>query len=190
MTNQVQKVSRAARWTESTWSEITDHVAAVFHLTDEQTEALRETKAAQLIAAIPYLAGSTNPQRVAIANMAVYMMSVTSTKKAFNATPADDQDIFARLELARYPDGNAKIIERGMALIALNMLADYRRDVILDIANQKHNPIATGAWDYEALERRLVETIEAIPSPDMDDIVTRHQIMNAKWTYQMFPNWF
>lgn len=190
MTNQVQKVESATRWSESTWSGIASHVAEVFHLDEEQTQALMDTKIAELIAAIPFLAGSSNPERVAIANLAVYMASISSTKPLFNATPADDHDIFARLDLARYPDGDQRIIDRGMALIALNMLADYRRDVIFDVANQKHNPIATGAWDFEELRANLLERIESVDCPQMDRISTAREIVNAKWWAGAFPSWF
>ena len=128
--------------------------------------------------------------RTSLANLSVYMMYVGPTKEVFNATPQDDTDIFARLDLARFIGGRQEIVDRGVALLALNMLADYRRDVVFDIANGKHNPVATGAWEYDDLEAELLQQITAVDCPQMDAIITAPEIMDALWLNGMFPNWF
>lgn len=190
MTIATQKVSRASRWTESTWLEISDHVAQTFRLSEEETVQFRASHIAKLLGAIPYLAGCDNPMRCAVSNLAVYMMSVGSAKEAFNATAGDDQDVFARLKLARYDGGDQAIIDRGMALIALNMIADYKRDVIFDVANEKHNPVASGAWDYAEVAGALIGQIEAVDCPEMDDIADVHTIVDKNWAWSSWPSWF
>lgn len=190
MTISTEKVSRASQWTESTWSEVSDHVATTFRLSDEERAQLRSSHIAKLLGAIPFLAGCDHPMRTAVSNLAVYMMSVGSAKEAFNATVEDDSDVFARLKLARYEGGDERVIERGMALIALNMLADYRRDVVFDIANEKHNPVATGAWDFNAIKTDLIEKIESIDCPQMDEIAESHTIVDKNWAWSAWPDWF
>ena len=176
-------------WTEGKWEAITDHLAMKFRLNDEEKAIVAGTKVAELIAAIPFIAGCDQPMETSLANMAVYMMSVGPGKEAFNATPEDDQDIFARLSLARFDGGDRAIVDRGMNLLALNMLSDYRRDVVVDTAYGKHNPVATGAWDYESLEEELMTKIEAVDCPQMDAIITAPEIKNAYWLNGMFPSW-
>ncbi|MFW6312510.1 MAG: hypothetical protein ACOC2N_01330 [Spirochaetota bacterium] len=113
MTIATQKVSRASHWTESTWLEISDHVAKTFRLTAQEELQFRSSHIAELLGAIPFLAECDNPMRCAISNLAVYMMSVGSAKEAFNATAGDDHDVFARLKLARYEGGDQTVIDRG-----------------------------------------------------------------------------
>lgn len=190
MTIATQKVSRASLWTESTWLEISDHVAETFRLSAEEKSQFRGSHIAKLLGAIPYLAGCESPMRCAVSNLAVYMMSTGSAKKAFNATAGDDHDVFARLSLARYEGGNQAIIDRGMALIALNMIADYKRDVIFDVASEKHNPVASGAWDYDEIAGDLIGRIEAVDCPEMDDIADVHTIVDKNWAWSSWPSWF
>lgn len=181
MTSNTKTLRRATQFTESTWLDLADHVAASFRLTEEENQILRDSRIAKLLAAIPFLAGCENPARTSISNLAVYMMSVNESKAFFNATPDDDNDVFARLSLARFDGGDEAIIKRGLSLLALNMIADYKRDVVWDLANSKYNPIANGAWDFEALHAQLTSTIEAIDCPQMDEIVEAHQIVNNFW---------
>lgn len=190
MTIATQKVSRASRWTESTWLEISDHVARTFRLSAEEELQFRSSHIAKLLGAIPFLAECNNPMRSAISNLAVYMMSVGSAKDAFNATARDDHDVFARLKLARYEGGDQAVIDRGMALIALNMIADYKRDVEHDRSIGKYNPIGAGVWDYGELRDKLLANVESVDCPEMDEIIDVHTVMNVFWNYDAFPNWF
>jgi hypothetical protein len=176
-----QRVIAGAVWTKETWAEIRDLVSAKFRLSETEREGLSQSRVAQLIASIPFLAGSSNAKRVSLANMAIYMMSFGESKDAFNATTDDDRDVFARLQLANFGDGDPQIIERGLAMIALNMVADYRRDTVADIVNGKHNPIAAASWDYEELKLELGRKVESVSCPGMDDICSVPEIMDSFW---------
>ena len=77
-----------------------------------------------------------------------------------------------------------------MSLIALNMLSDYRRDVELDASIGKYNPIGAGDWNYDEKLDELLTSISAVDSPEMDDIVEVHTIMNSLWNFMSFPDWF
>ena len=190
MTTRKQEVIRASQWTESTWSEITDHVAATFRMTEEEKRGLVSHEISKLLASIPYLAGCDSPLRTSLANLSVYMMSIREGKSAFNANASDDDDVMARLGLARFEGGDRRVIDRGMALIALNMVSDYQRDVIFDIANGKHNPIASGAWDFEPVVNDLIRKIDATDCSEMDRIATKETIVDKFWDAGFFPTWF
>ena len=190
MTVSTQKVSRVSQWTENTWLETTDHVAREFGLADRSVCALRAKNIARLIGAIPFLAGCENPERTAIANLSHYVMSCGVGKELYAASPGNSTDVFGRLAPARYVGGDSAIIRKGMSLIALNMLSDYRRDVELDASIGKYNPIGAGDWNYDEKLDELLTSISAVDSPEMDDIVEVHTIMNSLWNFMSFPDWF
>ena len=191
MTKQTDTQSRVSQFTESTWLDIASHVAASFRLTDQESKILLESRIAKLLASIPFLAGCENPERTSVSNLAIYMMSVNESKAFFNATPQDDRSVFARLSLARFEGGDQAIIDRGISLLAVNMIADYKREVVWDLTNGKHNPIANGTWDYDELFAQLRSTIEAVECPQMDEIVEVHEIVdNFWWTGYGNDGWF
>lgn len=191
MTNSSQKVSTTtAKWTEATWHEIVEAVGESFRMTAIEKSSLQEHEIAKLLAAIPFLANCDHPLRTSLANLGVYMMSIRSGAKVFSATEEDDADVMDRLKLARFEGGDKQIVDRGMALIALNMLADYQRDVVFDLANQKHNPIGTRAWDYETTFNRLVTQIDSVECSEMDRIATKETIVDKFWNAEFFPEWF
>ena len=189
MTIRTQKVRDQVSTQKQTWFAICDKVGARFRMTHEELEQLRNHTISELIASIPYLAGCENPERTAISNLAVYLMSLGATKSAFCATPEDDADVFARLRMARYEGGDAAVIRRGMSLIALNMITDYRRDAEADLAAGKYNPIASGAWEYDQLHDELLQNILTVDCPQMDEISTVEEVKNSFWGIDSRPGW-
>jgi hypothetical protein len=181
MSVSTQKVRRASQFTESTWLDLANHVASAFRLTKEETDILRSSQVAKLIAAIPYLAGCNEPARTSVANLSIYMASVGPAKQFFAPAESDDQDVFARLNLARFDGGDPAIIQRGLSLLAINMVADYKRDAVWDTAHKKHNPIANGTWNYDELYGQLLKNVEAVDCPEMDEIATVPTIVNNYW---------
>ena len=190
MTTVTQKVRRASRWTESTWLEVSDHVAGQFGLTEGKRQALQAKKIARLIASIPYLANCDEPFLLAQANLGHYVMSCGVGKNLYAPTPENSTDVFGRLSPAQYKGGDHGIILRGMSLIALNMIADYKRDVEHDRSVGKYNPVGEGDWDFVQLRDRLLANVEAVDCAEMDEIIDVHTIMNVFWNYDAFPDWF
>jgi hypothetical protein len=170
--------------------ELTDHVAREFGLDGRRLEALRSKKIARLIGAIPFLAECDDPKDLATANLRHYVMSCGAGKSLYAATERNSTSLFGRLAPAQYKGGNEAIILRGMSLIALNMLADYKRDVDLDRATGKYNPIGAGDWDYDEKLNELLTNISAVDCPDMDEIVEVHTVMDQFWNFDAFPDWF
>jgi hypothetical protein len=190
MTITTEKVRRATQWTESNWSAITDLVAREFGLNERDLQALRSKEIARLIGAIPFLAGCDDPAALAIDNLRHYVMSCGIGKELYAATEENSADVFGRLDPARYQGGDEAIIRRGMSIVALNMLADYNRDVELDRSLGKYNPIGAGDWNYEEKLDELLANIRAVDCPDMDEIADVHTIVNATWSFFSLPGWF
>jgi hypothetical protein len=170
MVAQTKTVSMTKQEFFTKWDNISTSVAQAFRFTDDETKKFKEKPLAQLIAAIPFLAGCEDPERTAICHLGTYILSV-QIKIPANCKPTDDAYIMKRLELVNnFIGGDPEIIEKGMSLIALNMLSDYKRDIHEDILLSKHNPLVSGSWDFEKSEDRLLQTIRRIDCPVMDEI--------------------
>ena len=167
----VRTAQTQARTFTQAWPEIADAVAKAFRMDHEEAEWLENKRIAKLIGAIPFLAGCDQPARTAVTHVSTYLLSIKDTKPFFDAEPTDDFDILGRLRLImNFRGGDPRIIDKGMCLLALNMLEDYRRDAHIDEVYGKYNPVASGAFDYEATRADLLKRIEAADCHEMDDI--------------------
>lgn len=165
--------SATKSFTEAKWSEICDAVSKAFRMNEEERKFLQEKHVAKLIAAIPFLAGCEDAERTSVAHLGTYLLSVRETKKYFNAKPDDSESVIERLRLiGNFKGGDQTIIDRGMNLLALNMISDYRRDAEEDVFLQKYNPVSAGDFDYESAITELKERIEEVACPEMDKIMT------------------
>lgn len=163
------------------WENIAGSVADAFRMNDREYEWLENKSLAKLIAAIPFLAGCEDPDRTAVTHLGAYILSLR-IKTLANAQPSDDADLFRRLEMIRnFTGGDAAIIEKGMSLIALNMIADYARDIEEDRLFGKYNPVDSGAFDYEAEKKRLEGVITAVECKEMDEIMNLDEAVETYW---------
>jgi hypothetical protein len=156
------------------WDRISDAVATAFRLTPAEKEVFRSREVAQLIAAVPYLAGAEDPERTAIANLGAYLLSVRgSTEAYFNPVPEDDWDIHKRLRpYTRVSGGDERVVTRARDLLAYHMVVDYERDRAEDADLGQYNPVSANAVDSEALKAELLERLTENPSPEMDAILS------------------
>lgn len=153
------------------WEELSKDVAAAFRMSEKEAEKLYDKKVAKLIASIPFLAGCSDAERTAVTHLGAYILSNRETKHYYNANTTDNESVFERIRLMdTYKGGNRNIIERGMSLIALTMIDDYKRDIHIDNAIGKYNPVADEAMEYQTLRKALVERIESIECPVMDQV--------------------
>ena len=160
----------SSRFTEK-WPAITETVAEAFNMDAKEREWLRNKNIAQLIAAIPFEAGCEQPERTAVAHLCTYILSVKETKPFFNADVTDDIDVLERLRLImNFRGGDRRIIDKGMSLIALVMVDDYQRDITIDKMLGKHNPVASGAFDYTETRADLIRRIETVDCPALESI--------------------
>ncbi len=163
------------------WDYIAGSVANAFRMSEEEYNLFKNKSLAKLIASIPYLAGCEDPERTAVVHLGTYLLS-TRIKPVANCKPSDDEGIFKRLELmSNFIGGDKAIIEKGMSLIALNMIADYARDIEVDRMTGKYNPVDSGAIDYEAERKRLESVITSVECKEMDDIMSLDEAIETYW---------
>ncbi len=113
--------------------------------------------------------------------MGAYILSLR-IKTVANCQPADNDYLLKRLEMINnFIGGDKEIIERGMSLIALNMISDYARDIEEDRIFCKYNPVGDGVIDFEEEKQRLIEKIESVECPEMDAIMNIDESIQAYW---------
>lgn len=145
----------------------------------------------RLIAALPFIAGSSHPERLSIIHVnAYFLMSCDSEFRiVFNHDIIDNNDYFERLApLNTFRDGNKKIIERGMSIILLVMLQDYIADTDNDKANNKYNPINNGVWNASEMRKNLIIKIRSIRCPEMEEIFPTDAVINRKYWLEEIQN--
>jgi hypothetical protein len=164
----------AKRFTDETWKEIVSVLASCFSMDGPRASRLEGNTTAELIAAIPYLAGCREPERTALAHLATYILAGTDAgSKVFDHKSEDNYDILARLAMiAGFEGGDPAIINRGMKILAKIMIEGYKRDVATDLAEGQYNPIASGDWDADEKISSLTSAIATVASPEMDAIVS------------------
>ena len=155
------------------WLTLSAMAAEAFRMGPDETKRLQRNRTARLIGSLPAIAGTRTPLRDGCSNLAVYIMSVRNTKSLYNHCRWDDSDIYARLrDIMHFNGGDAGIIRKGMALLALQMVNDYARDVEEDKREGKYNPILSQKWDYADTKARLLSEYYSIDSEDIDDIMS------------------
>jgi hypothetical protein len=168
---------------ESKWTEISGRVFEAFRMTEEEKARFGGSMIAKLIAAIPFLAGCDDAERTAVAHLGTYLLSVKETKCYFSARPKDALSPLERLRLgSNFKGGDRRIIEKGLCLLALNMVADYKRDTEEDAALGKYNPIAAGAWDFESTVADLEYKIISVVCEEMDDLAPIVAVPMVFWS--------
>lgn len=164
------------------WPEIAEAVGRAFRMDTQELTWLKKKPVAKLIGAIPFLAGCDQPARTAVAHLGTYILSIRETKPFFNADPTDDGDILDRLRLImNFRGGDAEIIDKGMALLALNMLDDYKQDIQIDSALGKYNPVTSGAIDYEVTREELVNRVTPSSTEAVDEYSEIGPIVRGPW---------
>ena len=178
---QVKTTSKKSVRNFAEWNNIAESVADAFRMDDEEREWFRNKNLAQLIAVIPYLAGCEDPGRTAITHLGAYLLSLR-IKTVANCQSTDNDYLLKRLEMINnYIGGDREIIERGMNLIALNMISDYARDIEEDRIFGKYNPVGDGVINFEEEKRRLIGKIESVECPEMDAIMNIDESIQAYW---------
>lgn len=163
------------------WENIAASVADAFRMDKEDSEWLLNKNLAKLIAAIPYLANCEDPGRTAITHLGAYILSIR-IKTVANCQPTDNANLLRRLEMVNnFIGGDQAIIQKGMSLIALNMIADYARDIEEDRMFGKYNPVDAGIFDYDYEKNRLETLISSVDCREMDEIMTMDASVLGGW---------
>jgi len=167
---------------EGTWRSISGDVARAFGMGEAETASLAGNNIARLITALPFLAGCEDAKRTAVAHLGTFLLSIKETKPYFNATPRDSASLLERFWLiGDFRGGDRRIIERGMSLLALNMITDYQRDIVEDETLGKYNPIAARDFDFKSAIDSLEKTVQGIDCPEMDEIAPMRVFPMSWW---------
>jgi hypothetical protein len=154
------------------WETLCESVAETFRFTSQEQTAFIGNRTAQLIAAIPFVASCEEPERTALAHLAIYMTELRGGKRISDHTPADNTSPFTRLRLlSSFKGGNPDIIKHGMTQLALVMLAGYERSREEDLRRRTYNPLNDGSWDAEAMRLNLSRDLQAHPCATLDAIL-------------------
>lgn len=158
---------------ENYWLRISGIIAETFRMDPEERARLQKHPTARLIGCLTWIAGTRKPERDGISNLAVYIMSIRETKAWYAHLPDDDRTVYERLNhIMNFSGGSELLKAKGMALIALQMLNDYRRDQEADLLKGKYNPLNAGTWDLQQLRSQLLQTIrkaEGVPGTELID---------------------
>jgi hypothetical protein len=150
---------------------IVDNIAKALRMTRVERDALCASRTAQLVGAIPFAAGCIEPERAALAHLAVYILAQRDGgRKAFDHNPSDD-DGDRLFHGSHFEGGDESIIAHGMALLELNAIQGYEADQDKDRASGEYNPLVSGAWDFTAKREELLDEIAATPAGGLDEIV-------------------
>jgi hypothetical protein len=153
------------------WSELCRCVAETFRFTAAEVEAFAENRTARLIGTIPFAAGCEEPERTALAHLALYVTELRGGNGIGGHGRGDDRSLFARLRLlSSFIGGDQEIIRHGMNYLALIMLVGYERSRSADDRNGVYNPLNDGSWDGAELKAGLINAIEAYPCALLDGI--------------------
>ena len=163
------------------WNNLVNIVSSAFHLTEKERIALYKSRIARLIAAIPYLAGCEDVERTAISHLGIYMFTIR-TRNFFCTGTEEIKGLFKRMRMINnYLGGKTTLLERGMNLILLNILAEYEHDLSETWNPKKQDPMIAGIWYLKEEKDDLIKRIKAVNAPYMDEIITIEQAMIEWW---------
>ncbi len=142
---------------------------------------------ARLVAALPFIAGCPKPDELAAKNVD------TLIKEIKNPGPfAHRAGMSLRKRLAPGDNwkgaANPRAAEKGMLLLELASLQDHFRDREVDLASKTPNPLNEG-MDYQKEKDRLVKAINAISSPEIDQITTADALIERSETGTVATLW-
>lgn len=119
---------------------------------------------ARLVAAIPYLAGSEDPDRFAVSNLLTFH-GAAKARKLFDHRSSDDTDIFRRLAAFHVGSkADPKVVDYGLSLLALVSLSDHERDAEGDRKTGKYNPVNAKVWDVPTVRKELQDELDRSPT--------------------------
>jgi hypothetical protein len=146
---------------ERRWAELSGRIADAFRMREAEASAFTANETARLIAAIPFAAGCEEAERTALAHLATYVLAGSpSCRHVFDHKAADDKDALARLApIADFQGGDAKVIDRGMHLLAIIMISGYRRDLEKDQKSGEYNPLLAKTWEADKVVESLASDL-------------------------------
>jgi len=145
-------------FTDVVWGSLVESLVSII---GPGAQAYSGKRVARLVAAIPYLSESEDPDRFALANL-LTLHAATIVRDVFDHRPSDDAELLRRLASFKCgPGSDERILRYGLDLLALVMVSDYWNDAADDEVARKYNPFNSGAWDPESAQRVLLAGLSA-----------------------------
>lgn len=160
-------------FSDETWNRLSSIIASAYSMDADRSAKLRKNVTGRLIAALPYAAGCREPERTALAHLAVFVLADSDqARRIFDHKKEDDFDVLARLApIAWFEGGDPAVINRGMKTLAIIMLEGYKRDVASDKAKGWYNPIGEKSWDPDKMITALKASVAQGGPSDADGII-------------------
>ncbi len=153
-------------------SDVFTAVIDTFRFTEEERNDFVGNEVAQMVAAIPFIAGCEDAKRTSLAHLSIYFTELRGGSVIFDHSKDDNNSIYTRLRLiSLFKGGDESVIHHGMTILALIMLEGYKDSAKKDIDNNIYNPLNDGSWDYEVLKTNLWNDIRENPVPELDRII-------------------
>ncbi|MBF9016377.1 MULTISPECIES: hypothetical protein [unclassified Oceanispirochaeta] len=177
------ELNNEGHFKEEQWTELVDRLSMIFSISPERKIRILNNKVMKLTAAIPFIANCSNPMRIALSHLSIYLVAATAGgKDIFKHSFCDNDNLLMRLErISHFDGGDEIIINRGMKMLALSMLNDHKADAIEDMQMNKYNPINMGVWNYENISKKLIDEIVAIPCQALDLILDVTKDLPGYW---------
>lgn len=143
---------------------------------------------AQLVVALPFISECPAPDALAAKNFDTLLQEV---KKPGTYAHRAGMSLRRRLAPGDNFTGakNPRAADKGMMLLELASLQDHLHDREADRASNTPNPLNEGL-DYQTERNRLVKAIGAIPSADIDGIITAEQLIARSERAEYNGYWF
>ncbi len=153
-------------------SDVFTAVIDTFRFTEEERKDFVGNEVAQLVAAIPYVAGCEDAKRTSLAHLSIYFTELRGGSVIFDHNTDDNKSVYTRLRLiSLFKGGDEKIIHHGMTILAYIMLEGYKESANRDIENNIYNPLNDGSWDYDVVKTSLLNDIRQNPVNELDKII-------------------
>ncbi len=168
---------------DSEWNELVTEVLKGMPELEDKKDFILGHRLCRLIGMLPGIAGTNQPLRDGFTNLSLFLLSKhTPVKEVYEHKPQDDQDILRPLiPYCHFTGGDDRILSRGMHLIAMVLLMDYKKNSESDLDNNRYNPLNSGQWDYEAVMETLGLCVEDIDCPVMDEILSVEYVPFTTW---------
>jgi hypothetical protein len=158
------------------WPAVVEYTARGLRLSEEEQRWLAESRVAQYIAAIPYAAGCTNPDRMAIMLLVLFVVEIRGGSP-FDTRSSDMDGSLARIEPYFEPlyaaAGDADVIDRGKYILGMKTFSHWIED---PEAHPTH-------IDFLPLRYQLKVKIEGLPPNELlDSILTVDDGMVNMWS--------
>ncbi len=158
----------SAGWEKGFWEPLVDDFAAAYNFTADFSKILKTHGIARLVARIPFLAGCSNPKRLATEHLGTFLLW-GMLKKYFYYQPSEN--LRGRIAgIGAFPDGDADVLSVATDILELLSLFDHVQDQAADRAADKFNPITSGDVEPDIRGDVLLSRIQAASKAVTDEM--------------------